>query len=165
MQLHTLKRKTKNKRKKTIGRGGKRGTYCGRGLKGQRARAGRKIRPEIRDVIKKIPKKRGYKFASYKEKPEVVNVGELNKFSVGEEVNPKTLAEKGLVKKNKSVKILGNGEIKTALSFKDCLVSAGALKKIEAAGGGILKESKSGKEIALRPKRLPKPDKSKDNKK
>ena len=53
MQLHTLKRKTKNKTKKIVGRGGKRGTYSGRGLKGQKARAGRKIRPEFRDLLKK----------------------------------------------------------------------------------------------------------------
>ena len=59
MQLHTLKRKTKNKTKKIVGRGGKRGTYSGRGLKGQKARAGRKIRPEFRDLLKKIPKQRG----------------------------------------------------------------------------------------------------------
>ena len=52
MQLHTLKRKTKNKTKKRVGRGGKRGTYSGKGLKGQKSRAGKKIRPEIRDIIK-----------------------------------------------------------------------------------------------------------------
>ena len=62
MQLHQIKPLNKRKSKRRVGRGGKRGTYCGRGMKGQRARAGAKIRPEIRDLIKKIPKIRGYRF-------------------------------------------------------------------------------------------------------
>jgi large subunit ribosomal protein L15 len=59
MQLHEIKPIHKLKKKKRIGRGGKRGTYCGKGIKGQTSRAGARIRPEIRDLIKKIPKKRG----------------------------------------------------------------------------------------------------------
>jgi ribosomal protein L15 len=59
MQLHTLKRKTPNKRSKQVGRGGTRGKTAGRGTKGQNARAGRKKRPELRDVIKRVPKLRG----------------------------------------------------------------------------------------------------------
>ena len=58
MQIHQIIPKTKSKKGKYIGRGGKRGTYSGRGIKGQKARAGRKMRPEIRDMIKKLPKKR-----------------------------------------------------------------------------------------------------------
>lgn len=64
MQLHQIE--VKKKEKKRIGRGGKRGTYCGRGIKGQKSRAGAKIRPAIRDLIKKIPKIRGYRFKSKK---------------------------------------------------------------------------------------------------
>ena len=56
MQLNELTPQYKPKRKKRIGRGGKRGTYCGKGIKGQNSRAGAKIRPAIRDMIKKIPK-------------------------------------------------------------------------------------------------------------
>lgn len=59
MQLHQIQPLHKPKGKKRIGRGGKRGTYSGKGIKGQSSRAGAKIRPEIRDLIKKIPKKRG----------------------------------------------------------------------------------------------------------
>ncbi|HOK35099.1 MAG TPA: hypothetical protein PLL80_00755 [Candidatus Pacearchaeota archaeon] len=59
MQLHQIQPTHKPKDKKRIGRGGKRGTYSGKGIKGQTSRAGAKIRPEIRDFIKKIPKKRG----------------------------------------------------------------------------------------------------------
>ena len=64
MQLHELKPIHKLKRKKRIGRGGKRGTYSGRGIKGQKARAGRRLKPVIRDLIKRYPKLRGYKFKS-----------------------------------------------------------------------------------------------------
>lgn len=66
MQLNQLKPKIKNKNSKRVGRGGKRGAYSGKGLKGQKSRAGRKIRPQIRDIIKRIPKKRGYRFKSRK---------------------------------------------------------------------------------------------------
>jgi len=59
MQFHTLKRKTPNHKSKQVGRGGTRGKTAGRGTKGQNARAGRKKRPEIRDVIKRVPKLRG----------------------------------------------------------------------------------------------------------
>jgi len=62
MQLHQIQPLNKRKSKRRVGRGGKRGTYCGRGMKGQKARTGAKVRPEIRDLIKKIPKIRGYRF-------------------------------------------------------------------------------------------------------
>jgi len=62
MQLHQVKPSHKTKTKKRVGRGGKKGTYSGRGIKGQKARAGAKLKPAIRDLIKKIPKLRGYKF-------------------------------------------------------------------------------------------------------
>lgn len=111
MQLHELQSQHRTKNKKRIGRGGKRGTYSGRGIKGQKSRAGHKIRPEIRDFIKKIPKKRGYRFKSIKEKPQIVNLKDLEKkYKEGEIVSPKTLLEKGLIAKFKGrmpkVKIL-----------------------------------------------------------
>lgn len=68
MQLYQIKSSTKNKKKKRIGRGGKKGTYSGKGKKGQRSRAGAKIRPELRDLVKKIPKLRGYKFKTHRKK-------------------------------------------------------------------------------------------------
>lgn len=135
MQLHELKPTHKPKKKKRIGRGGKRGTYSGRGIKGQKARAGRKIRPAIRDFIKKIPKKRGYKFKA-KEKPQIVNLKDLEKyFEGGEIVNPETLLKKGLVAKVKGkipeVKILGKGKISKKLEIKHCKMS----KSVERALG------------------------------
>lgn len=135
MQLHQLKPVHKTKNKKRVGRGGKRGTYSGRGVKGQKARAGAKIRPALRDFIKKIPKKRGYRFKGRKqEKPQIVNLKDLEKyFKEGEIVNPKTLLEKGLVNKIKGkqlpkVKILGQGTITKKLIIEDCLVSKSVAK-------------------------------------
>lgn len=64
MQLHQLKRKNKNKKDRMVGRGGKHAKTSGRGGKGQTARAGNKRRPELRDIIKKLPKNRGYAFNS-----------------------------------------------------------------------------------------------------
>ena len=63
-----------------VGRGGKHAKTSGRGGKGQTARAGNKRRPELRDIIKKLPKNRGYSFKS-KKKP-VVLTGD--KFTAGE---------------------------------------------------------------------------------
>ncbi len=64
MQIHNLKRQHKNKKDRIVGRGGKHAKTSGRGGKGQTARAGNKRRPELRDIIKKLPKKRGYQFKS-----------------------------------------------------------------------------------------------------
>ncbi len=66
MQFHNLQAKTKRKRSRQVGRGGTRGKTSGRGTKGQNARAGRKKRPELRDIIKRVPKLRGRGKSSFK---------------------------------------------------------------------------------------------------
>jgi large subunit ribosomal protein L15 len=140
-QIHTLKREHPNKKKRQVGRGGTRGKTSGRGGKGQTARAGNKRRPEIRDMIKKLPKLRGYRFKSPSLKPAVVNVSDLNIFEAGTVVNKVLLFEKKLIRKEKgilpAVKILGTGEIKIKLTIENCLVSKEARAKIEKAGGTI----------------------------
>jgi large subunit ribosomal protein L15 len=128
-----------------VGRGGKRGKTAGRGTKGQKARAGRKLRPELRDIIKKLPKLRGRgknSFLSIQEKPIIVNLDILEKeFGNGETVSPTTLVSRKVfnLKKGKSprIKILGNGELTKKIVISNCLVSAGARMKIEKAGGSI----------------------------
>lgn len=143
MQLNNIS-KTENQRlKRRVGRGGKRGTYSGRGLKGQKARAGRKLRPEWRDVLKRIPKRRGYKFKSLSQKPSVLNLGQLDKlFKEGELVDARSLLNKGLIHKIKGgvpeVKILGDGELNKKIDFKGLALSQSAKSKIEKAGGKIL---------------------------
>ncbi len=59
MQLHQLKPTHPLSSSKRVGRGGKRGTFSGRGTKGQHARAGHRIRPAERDFIQRLPKLRG----------------------------------------------------------------------------------------------------------
>ena len=147
MQLHELKPRTKRATKKVVGRGGKRGKTSGRGTKGQKARAGHRIRPAIRDVIKKLPKRRGEgvsrnRFSTPFANTVVLNIGVLNEvFAAGELVTPKTLVEKEVIKKQgnniPSVKILGKGELTKKLEVRGCSFSASAKAAIEKAGGSV----------------------------
>ena len=146
MQLHELKPNYSNKKGKRVGRGGKRGTYSGRGVKGQKSRAGHKIRPAVRDLIKKIPKLKGIKFSRLPQtrlrRSVIVSIGELERtFQKGERVNPKALMEKGLVHKRlgrwPAVKLLGDGTITKKLLVSQCQISKSAREKIEKAGGSV----------------------------
>lgn len=145
MQLHTLKRHTKRKTSKQVGRGGTRGKTSGRGTKGQNARAGHKKRPELRDIIKKIPKLRGRGkniFKAFRVKPAVVNISELaTVVKTGDTINVAFLIEKNLIEKVNgkvpAVKILGNGEISVAVTITGCTLSASAKAAIEKAGGKV----------------------------
>ena len=142
MQSHTLHPFRKKVEKKRVGRGGKRGTYSGRGIKGQSARAGHKIRPALRDIIKKIPKRRGYHFRSTAQAYAIVSLNRIReRYVEGEIVTPVSLHAKRLIKrvagKLPRVKILGNGIIAKKLSFRNCTFSASSRKRIEEAGGVI----------------------------
>jgi large subunit ribosomal protein L15 len=148
MQLHQLKRNTPNKRSQRIGRGGTRGKTSGRGHKGQKARSGHRIRPEARDIIKKIPKRRGYgkhrsdSVAGNREKPISVTLAMLEKrFESGESVTPKTLVEKKVIRarggSKPSVKVLATGTITKKLVLSGLALSQGARKAIEKAGGTV----------------------------
>lgn len=142
MQIHELRRTTKHKSRKRVGRGGKRGTFSGRGTKGQKARSGHRIRPEIRDVIKKLPKKRGYAVPSLGVKVSVVNVGDLeNAFNASDVITPKALIDKGLMEARgghiPAVKILGAGDVSKKFTVKGCRVSESAMTKIKKAGGNV----------------------------
>jgi len=141
MQIHQLRVKSE-KKKRRVGRGGKKGTYCGRGVKGQKSRSGAPINPIFEGgrstLIEHLPKKRGFK--SIHPKNQVVSLEKLEKlFGDGDVVNPQTLREKGLIAKiNVSVKILGDGKISRKLTFEKCLVSKSAREKIEGMGGKII---------------------------
>ena len=147
MQLHQLKPKHKLKKKKRVGRGGKRGTYSGKGIKGQKSRAGRKFAPVIRELIKKHPKLRGYRQKSpagsgKKPKTVILNLAVLEKeFNSGEKITPKILFKKKLIrrigKKTPEVKILAKGKLTKALAVEGCQVSKTAKEAIEKAGGTV----------------------------
>jgi large subunit ribosomal protein L15 len=144
MQIHQLKPIHKWKRKKRVGRGGKKGTYSGKGIKGQKSRTGRKMVPIIRELIKRYPKLRGYKFKSkiknQKSKIVVLNLEILEKTSnAGDIINPNNLIKKGIIRmikrKMPQVKILGKGKLSKQLIIQNCKVSKTAKEAIEKAGG------------------------------
>ncbi len=145
MQFHTLKRVHKNKRSVQVGRGGKRGKTSGRGGKGQTARAGHKIYPQIRDMIKRIPKLRGRgksSFKSFVAAAVPVNLDLLEKnFEDGASVTSQTLFEKGLVAREEGrlprIKILGRGALSKKLLLTGLATSASAKAAVEKAGGSI----------------------------
>lgn len=139
---HTLKPApgTKHSRKR-VGRGdgSGHGTYSGRGLKGQKSRAGGGTRLGFEGgqtpIIKRLPRKRGF-FNVFKDEYTVVNVGRLSVFAADTEITPQSLLEAGLIKSVKQpVKILGDGEIDRPLVVKANKFSSAAKAKIEAAGG------------------------------
>ncbi len=146
MQLHSLTPRSKRRTSIAVGRGGKRGKTSGHGGKGQTARAGHKIRPEVRDLIKKLPKRRGHgknrsrTVRTNRIAVSTVNIAALEAvYTVGETVSPATLLAKGLVRRAKGrapmVKILGAGALTKALSVKGCALSATAQAAILGAGG------------------------------
>lgn len=144
MKLHTLT--SIQKRSQRIGRGGKRGSYSGRGVKGQKSRAGRRIRPAERDLIIRLPKLRGFRNKPKSELSKVFSLGTLSssfKKNAGKEIiiTRESLKTVGLLAKKfkGGVKILGVGEIVFPVSIKDIQLSESARKKIEKAGGQIVK--------------------------
>jgi large subunit ribosomal protein L15 len=148
MQFHNLKPNTANKKSKRVGRGGKRGKTSGRGTKGQKARAGHSLRPELRDIIKKMPKLRGHGknrargVNSSREQATVVNIVRLSVFGAGERVTPSALLAKGLIAKRGGrvprVKILGDGALARQLVFSGVTLSRSAKEKVEKAGGSVV---------------------------
>jgi len=154
MKLNKLTKAT-TKKKKRIGRGygsGKGGHTVGRGQKGFKARSkvgllfsGTKMR---KSWIKRLPFVRGKgKFKSHRPQPIIVNVKYLNIFKDGQKVTLKTLVKKGIVAKGAEktgVKILGDGKLEKKLTV-ELPVSQGALKKIEKAGGRVVKVAKKAK--------------------
>jgi large subunit ribosomal protein L15 len=149
MQLHELLTSTGRTKARRIGRGGKRGKTSGKGHKGQKSRAGHKIRPAERDLIKKLPKRRGHgKNRSRTVNPTKVRFVPVNlsaleaSFSAGDKVDPRMLVEKGVVravsKRAPAIKILAKGTLSKALTIAQCEVSATARTAIEHAGGKVL---------------------------
>jgi large subunit ribosomal protein L15 len=142
MQVHQLQPKPKQRKAKRIGRGGKRGTYSGRGMKGQKSRAGARFQPKIREILKRYPKRRGYRRSPY---GDVIsfNISLLEEhFESGDTISPNTLVAKHLVdplgKRTLKIKILGLGVLTKKITVEKCSVSALAKEKIEKVGGNIM---------------------------
>ena len=138
MKLHDLSPAPgSRRRRKRIGRGPGSGTgkTAGRGHKGQRSRAGFSRRAGFEGgqmpLVRRVPK-RGFTNI-FRTEYSVVNVSDLEQFEGS--VGPAELLARGKVRRDRPVKILGNGELTKALTVQANKFSASARKKIEAAGG------------------------------
>ena len=158
LNLTSLKPAQSRQDRKRIGRGigsGK-GRYSGRGIKGQKSRAGsHKMRAGFEGgqmpIYMRLGKLRGatskdaMPIGPFRTSTAPVNVGSLDRFADGAEVTPESLVEVGLLKNTKTdVKLLGNGELKKKLTIRVHAISATAREKVEQAGGtvSLLKEPK-----------------------
>jgi large subunit ribosomal protein L15 len=167
LNLSSIKPAQSRKDRKRVGRGigsGK-GRYSGRGIKGQKSRAGsHKMRAGFEGgqmpIYMRIPKERGstskdaMPIGPFRTSTAPVNVGSLDRFDDGAEVTPESLVEKGLLKNTKTdVKLLGNGELKKKLTIRVHAISATAREKVEQAGGtvSLLKEPKPKKRKHAKP--------------
>jgi large subunit ribosomal protein L15 len=158
LSLSTLRPAQERKDRKRVGRGmgsGK-GRYSGRGIKGQKSRAGsHRMRAGFEGgqmpLAMRIPKLRGntsrdaMPVGPFRTYSQPVNIRDLVRFAAGDEVTPETLKAKGLIRSvRKDVKLLGVGELALSLSVSVHQASASARAKVEAAGGTLtlLKEPK-----------------------
>ncbi|MFZ5982208.1 MAG: 50S ribosomal protein L15 [Patescibacteria group bacterium] len=145
MQINELKLNHKRKAKRTIGRGGKKGTYSGRGMKGQKARSGASINPLFEGgrstLVDHMKKTRGFK--SPHPKKNIVKLSAIEKnFKDGDIISLESLlAKKMLAKKNSQdgIKILADvKDFKRKITLeKSILVSVSAKNLIEKAGGNV----------------------------
>ena len=142
-KLNSFKLPEKRKSRTRVGRGnGSKGTYSGRGLKGQKSRSGGGVPLFFEGgqlpLVKRLPFLRGFK-NRFKKDFSIVNLEDIeNKFNEGDEVNAESLFGHNLIKKkNSNVKILGNGNLKKSLKIKVHSVTKSAEEKIKKSGSTI----------------------------
>ena len=141
LKVHHLRPAPGAKKDKTrVGRGeGSKGKTAGRGTKGSKAR--NNIRPGFEGgqlpYHMRAPKLRGFK-NPFRVEYQVVNLEKLAElYPKGGDVTIADLVEKGAVRKNERVKVLGNGDIQVKLTVAVDKVSGSAEQKIVAAGGSV----------------------------
>jgi large subunit ribosomal protein L15 len=143
MKLHELKNvpgAVHRKKRVGCGEGGGHGKTSGKGGKGQTARSGGSIRPGFEGgqmpLYRKLPH-RGFNNYNHRIETPVVNIGDLASLDAKiSEVNVEVLAQNGLIRADeKTVKILGDGDIGRALKVTAAKFSDSAKAKIEKAGG------------------------------
>ena len=135
---------TASRKPRRVGRGvgSGRGKTSQRGHKGFGSRSGSSMSPVFEGgqmpLIRRVPK-RGFNNKTFADVVIGINVVDLeNCFNVGDKVTPETLVSNGIVKKVfDKIKILGDGELSKSLEVSAHAFSAGAQKKIEAAGGKV----------------------------
>lgn len=129
------------RRRRRVGRGiaAGQGATCGFGMRGQKARSGRPTRPGFEGgqlpLYRRIPKLKHFPIVNQKVFT-VLNVARLAELPAGSEVTMASLMDSGIITSNDGpLKILGNGELSTALTVKAAAFTQSAKSKIEAAGG------------------------------
>ena len=142
-KLNSFKLPEKRKSRTRVGRGnGSKGTYSGRGLKGQKSRSGGGVPLFFEGgqlpLVKRLPFLRGFK-NRFKKDFSIVNLLDIeNNFNEGDEVNAESLFNHNLIrKKSSNVKILGNGNLKKSLNIKVHAVTKSAEEKIKKSGSTI----------------------------
>jgi len=140
MKVHDLKPAPgSTKAKRRVGRGisGKGGKTAGRGTKGQKARGS--VKPGFEGgqlpLVQRIPKLRGFN-NPFRVEYVVINVGHLGDLGITD-VTPAALRERGLIPKKGLVKVLGDGELSSALTVSAHAFSTSAEHAITAAGGSV----------------------------
>lgn len=144
VKLHELRPPAgARKRRRRLGRGNGsgNGTYAGKGIKGQKARSGGGTPPHFeggqQKIVKRLPEQRGG-VNIFRIVPAVVNVGQLNVFSAGDQVTTESLWQRGLLSSKRGpIKILGEGELVQPLTVRADAFSETARAKIAAAGGTV----------------------------
>ena len=141
MLEHDLQQAEKaRKNRKRVGRGDSsgNGSFSGRGMKGQKSRSGKPLRPGFEGgqlpIIKGLPMKRGFNNI-FKTQYSIVNVSDLQIFPEGTEISSKTLFEQGLISTLRHpVKVLGNGELSNKITIEATKFTKTALEKLEKSG-------------------------------
>jgi large subunit ribosomal protein L15 len=145
-ELHPAPGSHKHEKRLGRGHGSGRGKTAGRGTKGQKARTGGSIHRAFNGgqtrLSKRLPFLRGLGNSNipFRKDYATVNLGALAHLEAGTHITPQSLVEHDLLANSEGkglVKILGDGEISQALTFRVHKVSASARTKIEAAGGTI----------------------------
>ena len=141
-QLHDIKRKNKNTPKNNqVGRGNaSKGTYSGRGLKGQLSRSGGNLNPTFEGgqlrLVKKLPHMREFTNI-FKKDYVALNLDDLSVIFQNDSISIEDFKKKGVIKNKQMIKILGNGEVSKSLSLEVHAISSSAKAKIEKAGGEV----------------------------
>ena len=141
MLEHDLQQAEKARKNRTrVGRGDSsgNGSFSGRGMKGQKSRSGKPLRPGFEGgqlpLIKGLPMKRGFNNI-FKTQYSIVNVSDLQIFPEGTEISNKTLFEHGLISTLRHpVKVLGNGELSNKITIEATKFTKTALEKLEKSG-------------------------------
>jgi large subunit ribosomal protein L15 len=144
IRLHNMRTRPGSKhRVKRLGCGESsgHGKTSGKGHKGQKARSGGSIRLGFEGgqmpLIRRLPK-RGFNNAAFHKNYAIVNLSDLASFKEGTVINEQLLREKKMLRGNgDGLKILGDGELKHAVTIEADKISASAREKIEKAGGTV----------------------------